>query len=63
MEIRNIQRTAVPNIFNCEYHHPQFGWIPFGACADDTEKLGRDIHAEIMSGKYEIAEYEPVDEK
>ncbi|PLX68625.1 MAG: hypothetical protein C0603_05590 [Denitrovibrio sp.] len=59
MEIRNVKKTAYENVFECEYNHPQFGWIPFAAMASDCEKLGRDIHAEIISGRHIIAECDP----
>lgn len=46
MQVRNI--AALPDgRFDCEVDHPRFGWIPFTASAEDSEPLGRLLHAEI----------------
>lgn len=31
-----------------EYEHPIYGWIPFTANPNDTEQLGKDIHAAAL---------------
>jgi len=48
-----------------EYNHPEYGWIPFTATADDVEQLGRDIYAAAITGEYgPIAPYDgPSEEK
>ena len=57
MEIRNPSFTQ-SGLIDCEINHPTFGWIPFTAAATDSEELGRQIHADILSGKAgEIAPY------
>ena len=57
MEIRNAIYNAFGSI-DCEINHPTFGWIPFTAAADDSEELGRQIHADILAGKAgEVAPY------
>lgn len=35
---------------NCEINHPDFGWIPFTADANDLDKMGRDLFAAIPPG-------------
>ena len=50
MEIRNAIYNAFGTI-DCEINHPKLGWIPFTADEDDVEDLGRQIHADILSGK------------
>lgn len=35
-----------------EYNHPEYGWIPFTASADDIEEHGRDIYEAAMNGEY-----------
>lgn len=50
MEIRNAIYNAFGTI-DCEINHPTFGWIPFTASPDDSEELGQQIHADILSGK------------
>jgi hypothetical protein len=42
-------------LIDCEIEHPDFGWIPFTANPDDTERLGRDIYALALKG--DIAPY------
>lgn len=44
-----------------EVNHPQYGWIPFTASADDPEEYGRTLFTEATAG--EVAPYvepEPV---
>lgn len=44
MDIRNPR--YLPNgAIDCEIHHPDLGWIPFTASADDIEPHGREIYA------------------
>ena len=57
MSVRNPVRNSVGGV-DCEYNHPQYGWIPFTASPYDTEELGRSIYADCVSGVYgPIAEY------
>jgi len=42
MQIREAKFNASGTI-DCEIEHPQFGWIPFTANADDVEEHGRLI--------------------
>ena len=42
MQIREAKFNANGTI-DCEIEHPQFGWIPFTANADDVEEHGRLI--------------------
>ncbi len=46
MDYRNARYTSAGDI-DCEVDHPSFGWIPFTASPDDTEKAGRDLFAKI----------------
>lgn len=48
MNYRNPTFTADGRI-DCEIEHPQFGWIPFTADANDVEPLGQDIYAQAIS--------------
>ena len=57
MEYRNPKYNHDGSI-DCEINHPQFGWIPFTARADDCEEHGRIIFAEIEKNG-EILEYQP----
>jgi hypothetical protein len=47
MQARNPQYTADGRI-DCEIEHPVYGWIPFTASADDSEKHGREIFAALV---------------
>ena len=49
MEIRNAIYNAFGTI-DCEINHPTLGWIPFTASPDDSEKIGREVHAQIIAG-------------
>lgn len=49
MNIKNLKHTA-PSLIDCEYEHPQYGWIPFTASKDDTEEIGRLIYADAIAG-------------
>lgn len=51
MNIRNLRYNQRGTI-DCEIEHPQFGWIPFTASPDDSEPLGRSIHAAAQAGEY-----------
>lgn len=35
-----------------ELNHPELGWIPFTACPDDVEAIGRDIYARASMGEF-----------
>jgi hypothetical protein len=48
MQVRNPVFTADGRI-DCEVEHPQFGWIPFTASADDVEQHGRDAYAAALA--------------
>src|SRR5699024_8431351 len=53
-----VYMNADGTMIDVEYEHPEYGWIPFTATADDIEQLGRDIYAAAMAGAYgEIAPY------
>jgi hypothetical protein len=54
MNIRNA-RYLVDGRIDCEIEHPQFGWIPFTASADDPEEHGRAIFAAAQAG--DVAAY------
>jgi hypothetical protein len=43
---------AQQTLINCQIEHPEYGWIPFTASADDPEQHGRDIHAAILAGDH-----------
>ena len=58
MDYRNPVFNSAGGI-DCEINHPQFGWIPFTASPDDSEKHGRDLFAAI-SAVGNIAPYVPV---
>ena len=51
INIRSARHAG--GMINCEYEHPQFGWIPFTADPSDVEQLGRDIHALALLGVVE----------
>jgi hypothetical protein len=41
-----------------EYNHPVYGWIPFTSSPEDSEQLGRDLHAAALAGEFgEIQPY------
>lgn len=46
MEYRNAKYNSVGTI-DCEINHPKFGWIPFTASPDDSQKYGRDLYASM----------------
>lgn len=57
MEIRNAIYNAFGTI-DCEINHPKLGWIPFTASPDDSEEIGREVHAQIIAGEAgQIAQY------
>lgn len=37
---------------DCEYQHPDFGWIPFTADPNDPEELGREIYRRAVNGEF-----------
>ena len=47
IEVRAVSRKA-DGSFYCEVNHPTFGWVPYGASADDVEPYGRAVHAECV---------------
>lgn len=48
MEVRSARFNRAGGI-DCEINHPDFGWIPFTASADDIEEHGRSIYSQLMS--------------
>ncbi|MCR9140408.1 MAG: hypothetical protein NXI27_30925 [Alphaproteobacteria bacterium] len=48
MDIRNPRFTATTAI-DCEIAHPELGWIPFTASAQDVEPHGGEIHAAALA--------------
>ena len=56
-DIKKIQYNRHGTI-DCMINHKEFGWIPFTVVEGDCEELGKELYAEIMSGKHgKIAEY------
>jgi hypothetical protein len=53
-EFRNPTYNQFGSI-DLEVNHPQLGWIPFTASADDPEEYGRTLFAEATAG--EVAPY------
>jgi len=58
MNIKNISYNRFETI-DCEYEHPEFGWIPYTADPNDVEQLSRDIYVEATNGNHVIAPYVP----
>ena len=61
MNIRNA-RHANDGSITIEYEHPIFGWIPFSARFNDSEKLGRDLYALALTGTVASAPSPTADE-
>lgn len=61
MNVRNAVLTQSGS-FNCEIEHPEFGWIPFTASADDTEAFGREIHKELSEGRHGTVPEQPAED-
>lgn len=58
MEIRNLKYTNKNKSIDCEYSHPQFGWIPFTATENDVEKSGKEIYQKAINGEFgQISQY------
>lgn len=47
IEVRNAVYLADGKI-DCEYNHPVHGWIPFTASPNDSQEIGRLVHAEAL---------------
>jgi hypothetical protein len=47
IEIRNAIYLEDGKI-DCEFNHPKYGWIPFTASPDDSQEIGRLVHAEAL---------------
>lgn len=60
MDVRNI-RVISEDRYDCEILHPVFGWIPFTACATDTEQSSKDVLQHIKDKKIKVAKL-PVSE-
>jgi hypothetical protein len=59
MTLRNPRANALGSI-DGEIEHPQLGWVPFTAAAEDPEPLGRALFAAAIAGEFgPIAEYVP----
>ena len=48
MNIRNAKYTKAGTI-ECEFEHPEFGWIPFHARPDDSNEQGRKIYEDVVA--------------
>lgn len=49
-ELKNkVIVTADGLYISCEWNHPVYGWIPFTAYRDDTEKHGREIWLQLST--------------
>ena len=58
MEVKNLKNNRFGGI-DCEYKHPNLGWIPFTATREDSEVLGREIFDKAIKGDFgEIAPLE-----
>ena len=51
LQARNPKRNANGTI-DLEIEHPQHGWIPFTADANDVEEHGREIYRRADAGEY-----------
>lgn len=51
MNVRSM-RYNQDNTIDCEIEHHVYGWIPFTASPDDTEKHGRSLYAAAVAGEY-----------
>lgn len=51
LELRNPVFNRVGGI-NCEWNHPEHGWIPFSAHPDDTETRGIEIYDCLLAGDF-----------
>lgn len=58
MKIRNAKHLPDGMIF-CEINHPEFGWIPYNASADDPETV--QIYGRIING--DAGPIAPVDQE
>lgn len=50
-DCKNPVQTGVGQI-TLDWNHPDFGWIPFTADANDVEAHGREIYAAALAGEY-----------
>lgn len=50
MLTRNLKYNAHGTI-DMEIEHPRYGWIPFTASPNDSELLGRELHAAAIAGE------------
>jgi len=55
MQIRNLKYNTFGTV-DMEIEHPTYGWIPFTASPDDTEKYGRELYAAAIAGDFGIIE-------
>lgn len=56
LNVKNAQYTSAGGI-DCEIL-TAIGWLPFTAVEDDCEAHGRELHKELLAGKWgEVAEY------
>lgn len=59
MILRNPRTNALGSI-DGEIEHPQLGWVPFSAAAEDPEPHGRDLFAAAIAGRFgPVADYVP----
>lgn len=50
MQTRNLKYNSFGTV-DMEIEHPKYGWIPFTASPDDSEPLGRELHAAAVAGE------------
>lgn len=48
MDIRKPQFAADGQAVDCEVRHPDLGWLPFTATADDTDPSGQEVWAAVQ---------------
>lgn len=51
-EARNPRYSARANQIDLEYNHPDYGWIPFTACAADVDEHGQILYTAALAGQY-----------
>ena len=54
MQIQNARnpKYVESGMIDIEIEHPTYGWLPFTASPDDSETLGRELHAAALAGKF-----------
>lgn len=54
MQCRNPKFSDDAQRIDVEIEHPVYGWIPFTAAADDSEAMGRELHAQAVAGDFGV---------